>query len=79
MNVPPARGVPGLVLRVLGFVGDLRVPRLIHWLGVKDRRALKAHLARLADTAGLQHVFTCHGPVISVDPSGALRRAAEAL
>lgn len=79
MNAPAARGVPGVVLRVLGFVGDLRVPRLIRWLGVKDRRALKAHLARLADTPGLQHVFTCHGPVVSVDPSGALRRAAEAL
>jgi hypothetical protein len=79
MNVPAARGVPGLVLRVLGFIGDLRVPRLIRWLGVRDRAALKAHLARLADTPGLQHVFTCHGPVISVDPSGAVRRAAEAL
>jgi hypothetical protein len=79
MNVQGARGIPGVVLRVLGFVGELRVPRLIRWLGVKDRRKLKAHLARLADTPGLQHVFTCHGPVVSVDPSGALRRAAEAL
>ncbi|MGZ6123615.1 MAG: hypothetical protein ACXWLR_01570 [Myxococcales bacterium] len=79
MNVPEAGGVPGLLLRVLGFIGDLRVPRLIRWLGVRDRNALKAHLSRLADTPGLQHVFTCHGPVISVDPSGALRRAAEAL
>jgi hypothetical protein len=79
MNVPAARGIPGLVLRVLGFIGELRVPRLIRWIGVKDRKALKAHLSRLADTPGLQHVFTCHGPVVSVDPSGALRRAAQAL
>ena len=70
-------GLPGAA--PLGFIGDLRVPRLIRWIGVNDRRELKAHLSRLADTPGLQHVFTCHGPVISVDPSGALRRAAEAL
>jgi hypothetical protein len=79
MNVSPARGFPGLLLRVLGFIGDLRVPWLIRLIGVRDRRALKAHLLRLADTPGLQHVFTCHGPVVSVDPSGALRRAASGL
>jgi hypothetical protein len=79
MNVQPARGFPGLLLRLLGFVGELRVPRLIRWIGVKDGPALKAQLLRLADTPGLQHVFTCHGPVVSVNPSGALRRAASAL
>jgi len=60
----------------LGHDGELRVPRLVRWIGVKDRAALKAHLLRLADTPGLQHVFTCLGPVVSVNPSGALRRAA---
>jgi hypothetical protein len=79
MNAPRGRGVPGLLVSVLGFVGDLHVPRLIRWIGVENRGELKAHLSRLADTPGLQHVFTCHGPVISVDPSGALRRAAAAL
>jgi hypothetical protein len=79
MNVLPARGFPGLLLHLIGFIGELRVPWLIRWIGVKDRAALKAHLLRLADTPGLQHVFTCHGPVISVNPSGALRRAALAL
>jgi hypothetical protein len=79
MNVAPVRGFPGLLLHILGFIGALRVPRLIRWIGVKDRAALKAHLLRLADTPGLQHVFTCHGPVVSVDPSGALRKAAQTL
>jgi hypothetical protein len=80
MNIEPAAGIAGLILRVvLGHAGELRVPRLIHWIGIKDRAALKAHLTSLADTPGLQHLFTCHGPVISVDPSGALRRAAQAL
>jgi hypothetical protein len=79
MNAQPARGFPGLLLRLVDFIGELRVPRLIRWVGVKDRAALKNHLLRLADTPGLQHVFTCHGPVVSVNPSGALRRAALAL
>jgi hypothetical protein len=79
MNVRPAHGFPGLLLRLVGFVGELRVPRLIRWIGVRDRAALKAQLLRLADTPGLQHVFACHGPVVSVNPSGALRRAASAL
>jgi hypothetical protein len=79
MNAAPGRGFPGLLVRLLGFVGDLRVPRLIRWIGVKNAQALKGHLIKLSDTPGLQHVFTCHGPVVSVDPSGALRRAAQAL
>jgi hypothetical protein len=79
MNVAPVRGFPGLLLHLLGFVGELRVPWLIRWIGVSDRKALKTHLLRLADTPGLQHVFTCHGPVISADPSGAIRRAAQSL
>jgi hypothetical protein len=79
MNAAPGRGFPGLLVRLLGFVGELRVPRLIRWIGVKDSQALKGHLLRLADTPGLQHLFTCHGPVLSVDPSGALRRAAQSL
>jgi hypothetical protein len=80
MNIEPPPGFAGLILRLLlGHAGELRVPRLVQWIGVKDRKALKAHLAKLADIPGLHHVFTCHGPVISGDPSGALRRAAEAL
>ena len=75
-NQKPLRGLGGLIARLSGFVGDLRVPRLMKWIGVKDKRALREHLLKLADTSGLQRVFTCHGPVISVDPSGALRRAA---
>ncbi len=77
-NMVPARGgLSAAIARLLGFVGELRVPRLIKLIGVKDRRALREHLLQLADTPGLQRVFTCHGPVVSVDPTGALRRAAQ--
>jgi hypothetical protein len=79
-NMVPAKGgVSAAIARLLGFVGELRVPRLIKWIGVKDKRALREHLLALAETPGLQRVFTCHGPVVSVDPTGALRRAAQAL
>ena len=76
-NAAPAPGIAGLVLRLVGFSGELSVPRLIKWLAVRDRRAVREQLARLADLPGLQRVFTCHGPVIAVDPAGALRRAAQ--
>ena len=46
---------------------------------VLSHTPLREHLLRLADAPGLQRVFTCHGPVVSVDPSGALRRAAQGL
>ncbi|OLC72991.1 MAG: hypothetical protein AUG04_07085 [Deltaproteobacteria bacterium 13_1_20CM_2_69_21] len=39
MNVAPVRGFPGLLLYLLGFIGELRVPRLIRWIGVKDRKS----------------------------------------
>jgi hypothetical protein len=79
MNVPAAAGVPGVVLRVVGFVGELRVPRLIKWIGVRDKGALKQHLEALAQTPGLSKIVTCHGPVVDQDAAGALLRAAAAL
>ncbi|MCA1829080.1 MAG: hypothetical protein ABR567_02700 [Myxococcales bacterium] len=78
-NQRPLRGIGGLIASLAGFVGDLRVPRLMKWIGVKDKRALREHLLKLADTPGLQRLFTCHGPVISIDPAGALRKAALAI
>ena len=78
-NAAQATGVPGLLIRLAGLSGDLQVPRLIKLIGMRDKRALREHLLRLADTPGLQRVFTCHGPVVSVDASGALRRAAQSL
>ena len=78
-NATPAAGVPGMLLKLVGLSGSLRVPRLIKLIGMRDKRALRDQLLRLADTPGLQRVFTCHGPVVSIDPAGALRRAAQGI
>jgi hypothetical protein len=78
-NAAGAPGVGGFFLRLAGLAGELNVPRIVKLIGVRDRRALKEHLMKLSDTPGLQRVLTCHGPVVSIDPAGALRRAAARL
>ena len=78
-NARAMPGVGGLLANLVGFVGELRVPRLIRLIGIRDKPAVRAHLLRLAALPGLSHVFGCHGPVVSQDASGALRQAAEAL
>ena len=76
-NARAAQGFPGLLLRLAGLSGELNVPRVFKLIGLRDKRALREHLAKLAGTPGLQRVFTCHGPVIAADAAGAMRRAAE--
>lgn len=79
MNHARVRGVPGLLFSLLGFHGDLRVPRLIKWIGMRSKPALREHLLRIAALPGLAHVVTSHGPVLSTGAVAALRRAAERL
>jgi len=68
-----------LFFRLLGFKGDARVVPLFRLLFTRDRAALKAHLARLAETPGLARLIPCHGAIVEQDAAGALRRAAAAL
>lgn len=78
-NARPMPGIGGFIAGLAGFVGELRVPRIMRLIGIRDVPAVRAHLLRLAALPGLVHVFGCHGPVVSQDASGALRQAAEAL
>ena len=78
-NARPMPGVGGFVANLAGYVGELRVPRLMRLIGIRDTPALRAHLLRLAALPGLSQVFGCHGAVVSQDAPGALRQAAEAL
>lgn len=79
MNHLRVRGLPGVIFSLLGFHGELQVPRLVKWIGLRSKSALREHLLRIADLPGLAHVVTSHGPVISSDAAAALRRAAQAL
>jgi hypothetical protein len=68
-----------LFFRLLGFAGEAKVVPLFLLLFTRDRAALKAHLARLAETPGLARLIPCHGAVVEQDAAGALRRAAAKL
>jgi hypothetical protein len=68
-----------LLFRLLGFKGDARVVPLFKYLFTRDRKALRAHLLRLAALPGLARLVPCHGAVVAQDAPATLRRAAAAL
>jgi hypothetical protein len=68
-----------LLFRLLGFKGGPRVTPLFKLAFMKDRAALKAHLAKLAALPGLVRLVPCHGFIEEGDAAGALRAAAAAL
>jgi hypothetical protein len=74
----PGRGFQGFMFRVMGFTGpEAKVPPFFRLRAVTDKKALKADLLRLAKTPGLVRVVPSHGRIVTHDPSGAIRRAAE--
>jgi hypothetical protein len=73
MNVPRSTGIVTLLLRT---AGGPKVPPLFRLLGVRDKRAVRAHLERLADTLGLARLVPSHGDIVSHDAAGTLRRVA---
>ena len=79
MNLPHLPGLDGLLLRLLGSTGGPRVTMLSRWFALRDRRRVRNHLLRLAETPGLVRLIPCHGGVISKDPAGVLRRVANRL
>jgi hypothetical protein len=63
---------------LLGSAPGPRVSRLAKWAFVKDKRAFRADLLRLAETPGLARVIVAHEKVASgPDARAALLRAAE--
>ncbi len=69
----------GLVGFFLAPTGRPSVPRVMRWMGVKDKPALVSHLGRLADTPGLRRVLVGHGSTITADPAAALKSAVKEL
>jgi hypothetical protein len=78
-NVPHARGVGGLILRLMGSSGGPRVTPLARRVVVGDARALAAHLERLATTPGLARLVPSHGLIVSGRAAETLREVAREL
>jgi hypothetical protein len=79
-NSPHLPGAAGFLLRyVTASTGGPKVSRLFRLFVVKDRRAFKADLLRLADTPNLRRIIVAHVDVITERPAEALRQAAAAL
>jgi hypothetical protein len=79
MNLPHLPGLEGLLLRLIGSTGGPRVTLPARVIQVADRRALAAHLARLAETPGLARLVPSHGAIVDDDAAGVLRAVAHRL
>jgi hypothetical protein len=64
MNLPRYPGFKGWVYRAMGSTGAPKVTPLMKVYGVKDKAALRAHLARLAGLPGLVRAIPGHGAVV---------------
>jgi hypothetical protein len=78
-NLPHAKGLDGLVLRLLGSSGGPRTSRLFRLVAVGDRGRFRESLVRLAATPGLVRLVPSHGADVIDDPAGTLLRIAETL
>lgn len=79
MNIPRLPGLEGFLLGLIGSTGGPRVTRVTRILTVGDRRALAAHLERLAATPGLVRLVPSHGAIVSERAGEVLRVVAERL
>lgn len=78
-NMPNLPGMQGLVMRLLGSSGGPRVTRMSKMFVVKDRKALRAHLERLASDPDLRRIIVSHHQMIITNASETLRAVAASL
>jgi hypothetical protein len=78
-NQPHLPGGFGFVYKLIGSSGGPRVTTLIKLAMVKDQRALRAHLEKLADTPSLRRVILSHGARVESDCGAFLRQVAATL
>ena len=78
-NQPHLPGWFGFVYKTIGSSGGPRVTPLIKLSMVKDKRALRAHLEKLADTPRLARVVMSHGTRVDRDAGAYLRQVAATL
>ena len=68
---------------MIGFMlsptGQASVPRIMRWLAVKDKSAVRAHFDRLAATPELKRIIVSHGGVVTSGAAETLRAAGAAI
>lgn len=80
MNLPDRLpGFKGFILKLLGSTGGPKVTFIARRFILRDARAFKAHLRRLADIAGLRRIIVSHGATIDENAPDVLRQVAETL
>ncbi|MGF1465069.1 MAG: hypothetical protein ACFCGT_02945 [Sandaracinaceae bacterium] len=79
-NVPHGSGLTGFVFRYLtDSTGGPKVSRVVRWFVMKDRKALKADLERLAETEDLRRIVVSHHRMIDDKPREVLKEVAARL
>jgi hypothetical protein len=74
---PP--GVKGVILSAVGSLGAARSTPIAKLFIIQERRALLAHLERLAQLPGLARIIPGHGAIIETDAPAALASVAASL
>ncbi len=70
MNVPKSTGIITTLMRT---TGRPKCPPLFRFLGMSDKRALRADLERIAALPGLRRLIPSHGDVIEGDAGAVIR------
>ena len=78
-NQPHGPGFMGFLFRILGSTGGPMVTGISRMFMVKDKRALRAYLERLADEPNLRRLIVSHGDPVNENVAGVLRSVAAAL
>lgn len=78
-NNHPRPGLQGFVFSVLTGRAPPRHHRALGLMLIRDRKALRQELLRLADTPDLRRVLVAHGPPILTGAAEALRHVAAGL
>jgi hypothetical protein len=68
-NLAHGKGMGGFMMRVMGSSGGPKVTRIMRLLAIKDKKAVAADLASLAETRNLVRLIPGHGdPVLEQAP-----------
>jgi hypothetical protein len=74
-----SKGSIGVLPRMMGFAGAVKVVPVFRMMFLKDKPALKAQLETWASLSGLVRLVPCHGDLVPAGAPEALRAAAATL